>query len=248
MIHPTAIVEDGVVLGENCNIREGVILRRGVALGARVTVHPYAVIGGEPQDLKFDASIESGVSIGDDTTIREHVTINRATRPGGRTVIGAHCFLMAGAHVAHDCVLGDHVILANSTLLAGHIHVGGHTFVGGGAGLHQFGRVGEGAMIAGGARIALDIPPCVMVAERNEVIGLNLVGLRRRGVSADAIREMKDAFRAVYYTQGNIREVAQALLADARSPEVRRFLEFFTQGKRGIARPTREMIEATAEL
>ncbi|RRJ96539.1 acyl-ACP--UDP-N-acetylglucosamine O-acyltransferase [Opitutaceae bacterium TAV4] len=248
MIHPTAIVEDGVVLGENCNIREGVILRRGVVLGARVTVHPYAVIGGEPQDLKFDPSVKSGVRIGDDTTVREHVTINSATREGGHTVIGSHCLIMADAHVAHDCVIGNHVILANSVLLAGHIHVEDHVFIGGGAGLHQFGRVGEGAMVAGGARIALDIPPCVMVAERNEVIGLNLVGLRRRGVAAEVVREMKDAFRAVYYTQGNIREVALALLGDARSREARSFLEFFTQGKRGIARPSREMIEATAEL
>lgn len=247
MIHPTAIIEDGVVLGENCNIREGVILRRGVVLGARVTVHPYAVIGGEPQDLKFDAMIESGVRIGDDSTLREHVTVNRATKPGACTVLGKHCFLMASSHVAHDCALGDHVILANSALLAGHVHVGDHSFIGGGAGLHQFSRIGEGAMVSGGSRIALDVPPNIMVAERNEVVGLNLVGLRRRGVAADAVREMKEAFRAVYYTHGNIREIAQSLLAGAKSEEVRRFLEFFVQGKRGIARPSREMMEGTAD-
>jgi UDP-N-acetylglucosamine acyltransferase len=248
MIHPTAIIEDGVVLGENCHIREGVILRRGTVLGDRVTVHSHAVIGGEPQDIKFDPATESGVRIGSGTTIREHVTVNRATHAGGATLIGSQSYLMADAHVAHDCVLGDHVILANGALLAGHLHVEAHVFVGGGAGLHQFGRVGEGAMIAGGARIALDIPPNVMVAERNEIIGLNLVGLRRRGVEAAAVRELKDAFRAIYYTPGNIRDVAAKLLEDARTPEARHFIRFFTLGKRGIARPSREMIEATAAL
>lgn len=240
-IHPTALVEEGVELGRDCAIHAYVILRRGTVLGDRVTVHSFAVVGGDPQDLKFDPATASGVRIGAGTTIREHVTVNRSTKAGAATIVGEECFLMAASHVAHDCVVGRQVVVANAVLLAGHVHVGDNCFLGGSAMFHQFVRVGDGAMVSGGSRCALDVPPYTMAAERNDVIGLNLVGLRRRGVAREAIRELKTAFRLVYCTPGNIRQVAaQALTGDAfRSPEARRFLEFFTAGKRGVARARR---------
>jgi UDP-N-acetylglucosamine acyltransferase len=241
-IHPTAIIDDGVEIGSDCTIHAYAILRRGTVLGERVTVHPFAVVGGDPQDLHFDPATESGVRIGSGTTIREHVTVSRSTKAGTSTTIGENCFLMAACHVAHDCVLGNNVILANAVLLAGHVHVGDNCFIGGAAGIHQFARVGEGAIVSGGARIAQDIPPYAMAAERNEVIGFNLIGLKRRGVAREAVRELKEAFRVVYFTSGNIREIATKALGGEtfRTPEARRFLEFFVSGKRGFARARRE--------
>ena len=240
-IHPTAIIEDGVELGSDCTIQAYAVLKTGTVLGDRVTVHPFAVVGGDPQDLRFDPATPSGVRIGNGTTVREHVTVNRSTKAGAATVIGERCFLMAASHVAHDCVVGDEVVIANAALLGGHVHVGDRCFLGGGAAFHQFGRIGEGAIISGGARMALDVPPYAMAAERNEVIGLNLIGLKRRGVARAAIRELKEAFRSVYFTPGNIRALAAEALASGRfgSAEARGFLEFFTAGKRGFSRARR---------
>lgn len=225
----------------------GAIVTRHCVLGDRVVVHPYAVVGGDPQYLKFDRATESRVEIGAGTVVREHATINRSIHAGQATVIGARGFLMANSHVGHDCVVGDDVVLANNAMLAGHVAVGSFTFVGGGAGLHQFIRIGESAMVAGLARVTLDVPPFAMVAERDEIIGLNLVGLKRRGFPRETMRELKDAFRGVYFVPGNIRTVAADLLPAALSPEARRFLEFFGAGKRGFARARRDGSAEAAE-
>ena len=239
-IHPTAIVETGAEVGEDCVIHAHAILTRHARLGAGVVVHPGVVVGGDPQDLSFDPATASGVRIGPRTVLREHVTINRSTAAGGETLVGADCFLMAGAHVAHDCVVGDHVVLANNVLLAGHVRLGAFTFVGGGAAFHQFTRVGEIAMVGGLARITLDIPPYVMAAERDEVVGLNLIGLKRRSFSREVVAELKDCFREVYYDGGNVRLRAQEMLGrGVRSAEARGFLEFFAGGRRGVARARR---------
>jgi UDP-N-acetylglucosamine acyltransferase len=243
-VHATAIVEDGAEVGAGCTVHAHAIVRRHTVLGERVVVHPFAVIGGDPQDLKFDPAVESGVRIGARTVLREHVTVNRATRPGGWTELGADCFLMATSHVAHDCRLGDGVVLANAVLLGGHVQVGSRAFLGGAAMFHQFVRIGESAMIGGGARVAQDVPPYAMAAERNEIVGLNLLGLRRRGLARDTVGEIKRAFRAVFLDSGNIRELAAAALRDGAyaSDEARHFLEFFGGGKRGFARARRSGI------
>lgn len=241
MIHPTAIVEPGAQLGADCEIMAHALVTRHCVLGDRVIVHPFAVVGGDPQYLQFDRGSESGVRIGSGTILREHVTINRSIHPGKATVVGENCFFMAASHAGHDCEVGDHVVLANATLLAGHVSVGDHTFMGGGAAVHQFCRIGESVMIAGHASITRDVPPYTMTAERDEVIGLNVVGLKRRGISRAAIAELKAAFHAVYFTPGNIREVAAAQFATAAfpSPEAQRFLAFFAGGKRSFARARR---------
>ena len=163
-IHPTAIIEDGARLGADCIIHAHALITRHSVLGNGVVVHPFAVIGGDPQDLGFKTETESGVVIGDRTVLREHVTVNRATKPGTATTIGADCFLMATSHVAHDGQVGDRVILANQVLLAGHVHVGERAFIGGGAGIHQFCRIGESAMIGGLTRLTRDVPPYTMTS------------------------------------------------------------------------------------
>jgi UDP-N-acetylglucosamine acyltransferase len=236
-IHPTAIIEEGAQLGTSCVIHPHAIIKRGSVLGDGVAVHPFAVVGGDPNFLKFDPATVSGVRIGAGTVIREHVTINRSIYAGKDTVVGARCYLMANAHVGHDCTVGDDVVLATNIMLGGHVDVGSFTFFGGGAGAHQFCRVGEGVMIAGLARITQDLAPFLLVAERNEVSGLNLVGLKRRGVSRDAIGELKDVYRVVF-AGGDPRKLAAMRLAGGvSSAETRRFLEFFAGGKRGFARP-----------
>ncbi len=236
-VHPTAIIEEGVVLGAGCVIHAHAVIRRHSVLADGVVVHPGAVVGGDPQYLKFDPATAAGVHIGAGTVIREHVTINRSIHAGKNTVIGARCFLMANAHAGHDCIVADDVVLANNVMLAGHVEVGSFTFVGGGAGIHQFVRIGEGVMVGGLTRLTKDVAPFLMVAERDEVPGFNVVGLKRRGFSRDAIRELKECFRAVF-TGGDPRKAAAArLAAGATSAEARRFLEFFAAGKRGFARP-----------
>ncbi|HEV8072813.1 MAG TPA: acyl-ACP--UDP-N-acetylglucosamine O-acyltransferase [Opitutaceae bacterium] len=242
MIHPTAIIEDGAQLGAGCEINAYAIIKRGTVLGARVIVHSFAVVGGDPQDLKFTHETQSGVRIGADTTIRENVTINRSTSPGGFTEVGKNCLLMAACHVAHDCVIGSQVVMANNAMIAGHVTIGDHAFFGGGVGIHQFCRIGDSVMISGHASITRDVPPYVMAAERDDVIGLNLLGLKRRDFSRAAIIELKDAFRVVYFTPGNIRDVAAAALVGGEfsTAEARHFLEFFTGGKRGFVRARRD--------
>jgi UDP-N-acetylglucosamine acyltransferase len=238
-IHPTAIVEDGAQLGEGCTIEAYSIIRRQAILGAGVHVHPYCVIGGDPQDLHFDRTTPSGVRIGAGSVLREGVTISRATKTNGYTTVGERCFLMASSHVAHDCQVGNDVIMANAVLLAGHILIGDRAFLGGSAVFHQFVRVGENAMISGASRIAQDVPPYVMAAERNEIIGLNRVGLRRRGFAATTISELKHAFRAIYGSSGNMVKLATAALASGifATAEAQRFLAFFAGGsRRGFAR------------
>lgn len=241
VIHPTAIIEPGAELGADCEIMAHAIITRHATLGDRVVVHPFAVIGGDPQYLKFDRASPARVRIGAGTVVREQVTINRSIHADQATVVGSNCFLMASSHVAHDCVVGDQVVLANAALLAGHVTVGDHTFLGGGAAVHQFTRLGEGVMVAGHASLTRDVPPFAMVAERDDVIGLNLIGLKRRGVARAAVAELKQAFHDVYFTPGNIREVAAARLAAGAftSAEARHFLAFFAGGKRSFARARR---------
>jgi UDP-N-acetylglucosamine acyltransferase len=241
-IHPTAIVEEEVQLGTGCVIHAYAMVKKYSVLGDGVTVHSFAVVGDIPQFLKFDPTTVSGVRIGAGTVVREHATINRSIYNGQFTTIGARCFIMANVHIGHDSAVADDVVIANNVMLAGHVTVGNYTFLGGGAGFHQFCRIGEGAVVSGLSRIAQDIPPFAMAAERNEVIGLNLVGLKRRNFSREAIREIKDAFRAVYFTPGNIRDVARMALEGGafKTAEARQFLAFFGEGKRGFARARRE--------
>jgi UDP-N-acetylglucosamine acyltransferase len=241
MIHPTAIIEPGAQLGADCEIMAHAIVTKHVILADRVVVHPFAVIGGDPQYLKFDPMLKTFVRVGTGTVIREHVTINRSVYEGKATVVGENCFLMAASHIAHDCELGQNVIMANAALLGGHVAVGDNSFIGGGAAVHQFCRIGESVMVGGLAQITRDVPHFTMVAQRDEVIGFNVVGLKRRGFSRVAIAELKAAFHDVYFTRGNIRDVAaQRLAANAfETMEARRFLEFFAGGKRSFARARR---------
>ncbi len=241
-IHPTAIIQEGARLGPGCIIHAHALITRHCELGEGVVVHPFAVLGGDPQDLSFDPTTPSHVRVGAGTVIREHVTISRATKPSAATQVGSDCFLMAACHVAHDCLIGNRVVIANAALLAGHVQVGHRVFLGGGAAIHQFCRIGEGAMIGGGARISRDIPPFSLATERNALIGLNVVGLRRWGLKRETLDEIRRAFRIMHVPVGNLRDLAKSTLQQGgfSSTEARTFLEFFEGGRHGFARSRRE--------
>jgi UDP-N-acetylglucosamine acyltransferase len=244
-IHPSALIQDGARLGADCIVHAHALISRYCELGDAVTVHPFAVVGGDPQDLSFNAGTSSKVSIGARTVIREHVTISRATKAGAATEIGADCFLMAACHIAHDCRIGERVVIANAALLAGHVQVGDRAFLGGGAVIHQFCRIGEGTMIGGGARISRDIAPFTLATERNALIGLNLVGLRRRGLKREVLAELKRAFRTLDVPVGNLREIAAEAASTGQyaSAEALAFLQFFQDGRRGFARSRQRAME-----
>ena len=250
VIHPTAIVEPGAVLGEGCVIHAGAIIKAYAELGEKCVVHPYAVVGGDPQALKFNPADHTKLIVGARTIIREYVTLNRAVAAGTATVIGSDNLFMACSHVGHDAVIENHCVIANNVLIAGHVHVDSHAILGGASAYHQFTRVGEGAIVGGLAAVRADIPPYALATEH--VSGLNIIGLRRRGVSREAIRELKEAYREVYFQVGNIKELSARALASGKysSPEAKKFLTFFTIGKRPIARPAKGLsadTEADAE-
>ncbi len=199
VVGPYAVVESDVVIGDNCELLAGAVIRRYTTIGAGNVVHPSAVLGGEPQDYKFDTTEKTYLRIGSDNIFREGVTINRATTPGGETVIGSGCFFMACSHVGHDSVVGDRVVLTNSATVAGHCRIGNGAILSAYAGVHQFCRVGELVMIRGHGGASQHIPPFVVASQINYVAGLNSVGLRRADYITDADRkQIKEAYRLLY--------------------------------------------------
>lgn len=226
------IIEENVQLGADVVIAPMAVVKSGSILGDRVRVDHFAVVGGDPQFLKFDPKTASGVEIGAESVIREGVTVNRSIHTGKNTTVGASCFLMANSHVGHDTIIGNHVVLANGVLLGGHVTIGDNVFIGGNAAVHQFCRVGEGAMIGGVARITYDVPPFVTAANENEVAGLNLIGLKRRGFTAEEISDLKRCYRAVYLskpTGSPTKKAKEAIAAElATTDRGRQFLDFFT--------------------
>jgi UDP-N-acetylglucosamine acyltransferase len=238
-IGPYAVIEAGVTVGPRTVIGAHAVLRSGAEIGADCAIDCHAVIAGPPQDRKFDPALVSGVRLGDGVIVREGVTIHRSTRAHGFTEIGAGAFLMANSHVAHDCQVGAGAVLANGVLLAGHVEIGPHAFLGGNAALHQFTRVGESAIVSGLTGISRDVPPFCMVAGRDDLIGLNLVALKRRGFDRAAIHLLKACYHAVFPANGgNPRALAAAALAglpDGDNP-ARTFLAFFQSGRRGFVR------------
>ncbi len=259
MIHATAIVSPDALIGENVEIGPYVvvegdaeigdgskldshaIVKNGSRIGKNVSIGNYVVIGGLPQDLGFDPATRTYAIIGDGTELREGATVNRATQSEGATVIGENCYLMAQSHVGHDCILGERVVLANVAMVAGFVQIGRFSFMGGGAGIHQYNRIGEGVMIGGNAAISLDIAPYTIVADRNELYGLNLVGLRRRKVSRESIQALRTCYKDVLVESSNVKERASELLQGEFGDidETRHFLEFFQSGKRGFARASK---------
>ncbi len=238
-IGPFAIIESDVVIGDGSKIAGHAVLKSGTRIGQFVTIESFCVIGGLPQDLSFDSDLKTYARIGDRSVVREGSTINRASQDGESTSVGVDCFLMAMTHIGHDCRVGDRVVIGNNSLLAGFVSVGGDAFLGGASGIHQFCRIGEGVMFGGDSTATVDVPPFTMLAERNNLFGLNLVGLRRRGHSRESIKALKECYGLLYGSRGRLKESAARLLESdfANHAECRAFLDFFAEGSRGFAQP-----------
>lgn len=235
-VGPYAVIGEHVSIGAQTKIAAHVIIDGWTRIGERNRIYPGAVIGLDPQDVRYDGAT-TWVRIGDDNIIREYVTIHRATGAGQATEIGNRTFLMANVHIAHNCRIEDHVIMANAVALAGHVHVETRAFVGGVLGVHQFVHIGRLAMVGGMSRIDRDVPPFTTVAgSPARVRGLNLVGMRRAGIAQEndgaTLRELRSAFRALYRSRGAFRDAVETVAASGRSEAVRHLCGFLLASMR----------------
>lgn len=237
VVEPFAYIAGNVKIGEGCWIGPHAVILEGAELGYGCRVFPSAVVGAIPQDLKFKGEKTRAI-VGARTTIREAATVNRGTASRGETRVGADCLIMAYSHVAHDCVIGDHVILGNSTQIAGEVEVDDYAILSGGTLVHQFTRIGCHVMVQGGSRVTKDVPPYVL-AGRDPLtfMGLNLVGLRRRGFSIVRIQELQEAYRLLYRDGLNITQALDRIVAEVlQSEELNTVLEFVRSSERGVIR------------
>jgi UDP-N-acetylglucosamine acyltransferase len=254
MIHSTAVIdkraelEPDVEVGPYCVIGPGVKVGKGTKLishvsiaelseiGEDCTIHPFAAIGGPPQDLTYKGE-ETTCVVGSGNTIREYVTINRGTKSSGSTVVGSHNFIMAYSHVAHDCRVGSHVIMANCATLAGHVHVDDHVILAGLCAAHQFCRIGKYAFVSGLTGVPKDIPPFMMAAgNRARLYGLNAVGLERQGFPKAEIVKLKRAYRILFRSSLPLEKSLKLIEEELDGEHITELLNFIRSSERGICR------------
>ncbi len=234
-IGPFVFIDKNVVIGDNNKIMPNVTILHGSRIGNGNTIFPGAVIGAVPQDLKFRGE-ETTAEIGDNNVIRENVTINRGTAAKERTVVGNNNLLMEGVHVAHDAIIGNGCIIGNSTKMAGEIIIDDNAIVSANVLMHQFCHVGSYVMIQGGSRFSKDVPPYIIAGrEPISYCGINLIGLRRRGFSNEAIESIHNAYRMIYQSGLNISDALSKIESDAAiTPEVKYIVNFIRSSERGI--------------
>lgn len=237
VIEPFTTIHNDVVIGEGTWIGSNVTIMEGARIGKNVNIFPGAVISAIPQDKKFEDE-DTVTIIGDGTTIRECVTINRGTSDRMKTVVGKNCWIMAYCHIAHDCIVGDNCIFSNNSTLAGHITVGDHVVLAGMAAVQQFCQIGNHAFVTGGSLVRKDVPPYVKAGrEPLSYVGINSVGLRRRGFELDKIREIQDIYRILYQKNYNVSQAVQIIEAEMSATNERdEIIEFIKNSKRGIMR------------
>lgn len=236
-ILPFTYIDKNVIIGEGCTIGPNATILSGARIGNHCRIFPGAVISAIPQDLKFGGE-ETTAEIGDYCSIRECVTVNRGTRDRNKTSIGSHCLLMAYVHVAHDCLIGNHVILANCVNLAGHVVIEDFSILEGLAAVQQFVRIGAHAFITGGSRVRKNVPPFVKAArEPLSYVGVNSVGLRRRGFSNEQVLLIEDIYRTIYVRGYNVSNALKIVeLETPSSPEKNQIIEFIRSSAEGIMR------------
>jgi len=240
VIEPFAYVAGNVVIGDGTWIGPNSIIMDFARIGKNCRIFPSATISGIPQDLKFKGE-ESTAEIGDNTTVREGVTVNRGTAAVGKTVVGSNCLLMAYSHIGHDCALGNNVIIGNTTGLAGEVKVDDWAIISGGSLVHQFSRIGAHVMLGGGARVRTDVPPYIK-ADRDPLsfMGLNSVGLTRRGFEKERIDEIHNIYRYIYQKNLNVSQAMEEIEKDFKQSVDRDYiLDFIRKSERGIIRGAR---------
>lgn len=237
-IGPFVVIEAGARISRGCLVHGHAQILGSVEIGEDCEIGHNAIIGANPQDQGFDRRTSSRVRIGNGNVLREHVTVHRSSREGQATTIGNDNLLMVGCHLGHDSVIGDRNVLANHCLLGGHVKLGDGAFLGGGAAFHQFVRIGDLCMIKGQSAISQDVPPYVLAAASNELHGLNVIGMRRAGLSAATRQNVKDAFRQMFLNGLNLQDALDGTLDLTWVPEAQNFIEFFrVHSKRGVCHP-----------
>jgi UDP-N-acetylglucosamine acyltransferase len=235
VIGPYAVVGPGVTLGDETRIAAHAVIERNAILGRSCDIGVGAVIGGDPQDVKYRDE-PTWVEIGDGTRIREYATINRGSTATGRTIIGRNGYFMAYVHVGHDCVVEDGVTIANAVQLGGHVQVEAHAGIGGSSAVHQLARIGTYAFVGGGSHVRQDVPPYAKISGNPvRVYGVNAVALRRAGLGEEARLALKRAFRLVFNSDLTPTEAIERLRAsEPETPEIARLIEFFARSERGV--------------
>lgn len=235
IIEPFVVIHEKVTIGDNTHIMSHAVLMPYTNIGKSCRIFPSAVLGAVPQDLKFIGE-ETTVDIGDHTTIREYVTVNRGTKDKWKTVIGAHCLIMAYAHVAHDCIIGNGVILANGVQLAGHVEVGDYANMGGLSGANQFTRIGAHTYVAGHTVVRKDVPPYVKAGrEPMSFAGVNIVGLQRRNFNPDQIQSISQIYHLLFVQKHSTSAALKLIEEQVRDGEFKtEILQFVQDSRLGI--------------
>lgn len=247
-IGPFCVVEAGAVVGDRCRLGAGVVVKQRTTLGDDNDVDEGTVLGGRPQHVARHEQW-GYLRIGSRNMIRENVTIHRAMAPEGFTTVGDDNLIMVNAHVAHDCRVGSHTIITNNVMLAGHVTVGDYAYLSGGVGVHQFCRIGSHAMVGGQSHINKDVPPYVTVdGLSTRVVGLNVIGLKRRGFTPDDILQLKQAYRIIYRHGLTWEQVLETLKATFTAGPAADFYPFLRVGQRGFILERRTPLDATIPL
>ncbi|WP_457616900.1 acyl-ACP--UDP-N-acetylglucosamine O-acyltransferase [Lutibacter sp.] len=235
VVEPFTTIHNNVIIGSGTWIGSNVTIMEGARIGKNCRIFPGAVISAIPQDLKFEGE-DSLAVIGDNTTIRECVTVNRGTKALGKTQIGDNCLIMATSHIAHDCLIGNNCILANGSVIAGHVTVGDYAILSGLVAVHQFIHIGEHALVSGGSLVRKDVPPYSKAGkEPLSYIGINSIGLRRRGFETEKIREIQNIFRILYQKNYNTTQALEIIEAEMEATKERdQIILFIKNSQRGI--------------
>ena len=235
VVEPFTTIHNNVTIGSGTWIGSNVTIMEGARIGKNCRIFPGAVISAIPQDLKFDGE-DSLVIVGDNTTIRECVTVNRGTKALGKTEIGNNCLIMATSHIAHDCIIGNNCILANGSVIAGHVTVGDFAILSGLVAVHQFIHIGQHTLVSGGSLVRKDVPPFTKAGkEPLSYVGINSIGLRRRGFTTEKIREIQNIYRILYQKNYNTSQASEKIEADMEATKERdQIILFIKNSQRGI--------------
>jgi len=235
-VGPNVVIDEHVKIDAGTRIWANAYLTGHTQIGRDNQIHMGAVIGHEPQDLKFDKTCRSYLRIGDRNVFREYCTVHRGTEPESATLIGNECFLMALSHVAHNCVIGNGVIICNGANVAGHAHIGDRAFLSGCVLIHQFTHVGRLAMFQGAAKVSMDVPPFTLAAGTNEIHALNLVGLRRAKIPRESVSELKKLFHLFYLSGKKGTDALKEASSDGafKTAEAGEFIEFVRRSPNGM--------------
>jgi UDP-N-acetylglucosamine acyltransferase len=234
-IGPYALIEADVEIGDDCEIGPHAVIYDGARIGNRVKIKQGASVSNVPQDLKF-ANEKSIFIIGEDTVVREFAALHRGTIETGLSSVGKNCLLMAYSHIPHDCTVGDNCIIANSVQIGGHSRIEDHVIIGGNTGVHQFTAIGEHVMVAATIMVSQDVPPFILAGRSPaRYLGLNVVGLRRRGFKTEDIETIKNAYSLLYDKGMNVSQAVKVIENELGSNiYVRKILEFIGKSRRGI--------------